>query len=173
MNSLFIFDSSTGKPRLSGLLNKTRAIAGALALASLAACSGTGGLSSSKSFELRGATEEAVSGWTKSTNSDMPGSVIYLSPNAIVTAADVQRANAQKDAAGRAILLLQFSPSGTARLTAGSRELVGRQIAVVIDGRVTNVAKVQGPMTVNTMAVTGFSSLEQAADVAHRIGGGK
>lgn len=146
----------------------TLAIA-ASALLALAGCAGTGALSQSRTFELRGATTVPTDGWTKAENGDQPGSVVYLSPRMLVDASDVQRATAQKDAAGRAILILQFTPAGTAKLTAGTRELRGKQLAAVVEGRVTNMAMVQEPMTINTMALTGFKSFEDAARVAHLI----
>lgn len=143
--------------------------AAGVALAALAGCGSTGAISQSNPFELRGATTVPTQGWIKAENSDVPGSVVYLAPRALLDASDVQRATAQKDAAGRAILLLQFSPSGTARLIAGSRELVGRQIAAVVEGRVTNMATVQEPLTINTMALTGFKSFDEATRVVHQI----
>ncbi|MBP0597812.1 preprotein translocase subunit SecD [Herbaspirillum sp. LeCh32-8] len=154
----------------SSLRRRTLALAAAgAALAILAGCAGSGALSKSSPFELRGATTVPTEGWVKAESSDIPGNVVYLSPKVIVTGADVQRATAQKDAAGRAILVVQFSPAGTARLTAGTRELIGRQLAAVVEGRVTNMASVQEPMTVNTMALTGFKSFDDATRVAHLI----
>lgn len=146
------------------------AAAGALVIA-VAGCAGMGAGTGSPSqpFELRGASAAPVDGWIRADNSDAPGSAVWLAPRALVTAADVQRATAQKDAAGRAILLLQFTPEGSARLAAGTRELRGRQLAAVVEGRATNVATVQEPMGINTMALTGFRSLDEAARVAHRI----
>lgn len=146
-----------------------RLAAAGAALAIAAGCAGTGSVSASVLFELRGATTVPTPGWSKAENSDSPGSVVYLAPKALLEVTDVQRATAQQDAAGRAILLLQFSPSGTARLMAGSRELAGRQLAAVVEGRVTNLTPVQGPLAVNSMALTGFKSFDDAARVAHRI----
>ncbi|KAF1041866.1 MAG: hypothetical protein GAK35_03045 [Herbaspirillum frisingense] len=147
--------------------------AGSAALLALAGCAGSGALSQATSFELRGATTAPTPGWIKAENSDLPGTVVYLSPEAVLDAGDVQRATAQKDAAGRAILVLQFSLAGTARLAAASRELMGRQLAAVIEGRVTNMASVQGPMTINTMALTGFKSFDDAARLAHQLSSSK
>jgi preprotein translocase subunit SecD len=130
------------------------------------------GLSSSTLFELRGATTVPTQGWIKARLSEPPGGDIYLAPRAALDAGDVQRASAQKDAAGRAVLILQFSPTGTARLAAASRELMGRQLAAVLEGRVTNVASVQGPMTINTMALTGLSSFEDAVRLANLLSKG-
>lgn len=146
-----------------------RLAAAGAALAVVAGCAGTGSVSASVPFELRGATTVPTPGWIKAENSDRPGSVVYLAPRALLEVSDVQRATAQKDAVGRAILLLQFSPGGTARLMAGSRELVGRQLAAVVEGRVTNLTPVQGPLAVNSMALTGFKSFDDAARVAHLI----
>lgn len=164
MRQLIRFSSAASwRRRLPGL------VAAGAALVALAGCGSTGAISPATPFELRGATSVPTPGWSKAGNSDVPGSVVYLAPTALLDATDVQRATAQKDAAGRAILLLQFSPSGTARLTAGSRQLVGRQLAAVVEGRVTNVTAVQGPLTVNAMALTGFGSFDEAARVAHLI----
>ncbi|WP_343653776.1 preprotein translocase subunit SecD [Herbaspirillum sp.] len=127
---------------------------------------GSAAPSSSTLFELRGATTVPTQGWIKAQISDPPGGDIYLAPRAALDASDVQRASAQKDAAGRAILVLQFSPVGTARLAAASREFMGRQLAAVLQGRVTNVARVEGPMTINTMALTGLPSFEEAVRLA-------
>ncbi|MCA1324688.1 SecDF P1 head subdomain-containing protein [Herbaspirillum sp. alder98] len=147
-----------------------RALAAVAVLAVVAGCASSGDkLSATQPFELRGATTAATEGWIKAGSSDVPGTVVYLAPRAILGAADVERATVQKDAAGRSVLLLQFTPAGTARLTAGTRELVGRQLAAVVEGRVTNIAKVTEPMTINTMALTGFASFDDATRVAHAI----
>lgn len=137
--------------------------------AGLAACSSTGSVASKSPFELRGATMTQTEGWTKTTNSDVPGSVLYLSPKIVVNASDIQRATAQKDAAGNAILLVQFTPEGSLRLNAGTRDLVGKQLAVVLDGKVMNVAMVQAPLSSNSMALTGFKSFDDAVQAAHLI----
>lgn len=157
-----------------------RALAGAIALAPVAlltACASggmsSGTASSSRLFELRVATTVPTAGWIRSDNAGVPGAVVYLSPQPILGAGDVTRATAQKNAAGQAVLVMQFSPAGTARLTAATRELVGRQLAALVEGRVTNMATVQAPMTINTMALTGFPSLEEAARVAHGLSAGK
>ncbi|WDZ94945.1 preprotein translocase subunit SecD [Herbaspirillum sp. WKF16] len=154
-------------------MNARTLLAAAAALVALAGCAGTGAPAPSQAFELRGASTAPAEGWTRAENSDIPGSVVYLAPRALVNAADVQRASAQKDAAGRAILIVQFSPAGSAKLAAGTRELRGRQLAAVVEGRVTNMATVQEPMTINTMALTGFASFDEATRVAHRISSGK
>ncbi|EJN09317.1 hypothetical protein [Herbaspirillum sp. YR522] len=146
------------------------ALAAVAALAVMAGCaSGGDPRPASQTFELRGATTAPAEGWTRATSNDIPGMVVYLAPQPILGAADVERATVQKDAAGRSVLLLQFTPTGTARLTAGTRELVGRQLAAVVEGRVTNIAKVTEPMTINTMALTGFASFDDATRVAHAI----
>lgn len=141
----------------------------AAAVVALGGCAGAGAPSASQAFELRGASTTPADGWIKAENGDRPGSVVYLAPRALVGAADVQRASTQKDAAGHAILIVQFSPAGSARLAAGTRELRGRQLAAVVEGRVTNMASIEEPMMVNTMALTGFASFDDAARVAHRI----
>jgi preprotein translocase subunit SecD len=139
-------------------------------LALMAGCATSGDpLSASQPFELRGATTAPTEGWIKASSNDVPGAVVYLAPRAILGAADVERATVQKDAAGRSVLLVQFTPVGTARLTAGTRELVGRQLAAVVEGRVTNIARVTEAMTINTMALTGFASFDDATRVAHAI----
>jgi len=146
------------------------ALAAIAVLAVATGCASSGDkLSSAQPFELRGATTGVTEGWIKASSSDIPGGVVYLAPRAILGAADVERATVQKDAAGGSVLLLQFTPTGTARLTAGTRELVGRQLAAVVEGRVTNMARVSEPMTINTMALTGFASFDDATRVAHAI----
>lgn len=137
------------------------------AVGGLSACASSGGVASSNPFELRGATTVATPGWIKSTTSD--GDTIYLAPQPILGAGDVQRATVQKDATGRAVLLVQFSPAATLKLTAGTRALIGRQLAAVVQGRVTNLARVTEPMSINTMALTGFASFDEATQVAHQL----
>lgn len=146
------------------------ALAAVAVLAVMVGCASGGNQpSAAQAFELRGASTAPAEGWIKASSNDIPGMVVYLAPRAILGAADVERATVQKDAAGRSVLLLQFTPAGTARLTAGTRELVGRQLAAVVEGRVTNIAKVTEPMTINTMALTGFASFDDATRVAHAI----
>lgn len=163
---------SAAFPILSSFRNRRRTLllaAAGVALVTLAGCAGTAAISQARPFELRGASTTPVQGWVKAENSDIPGSVVYLSPKVVLDASDVQRASAQKDAAGRAILIVQFSQAGTLRLAGGTRELVGRQLAAVVEGRVTNMASVQEAMTINTMALTGFKNFEDATRVAHLI----
>ncbi|MFJ3058336.1 SecDF P1 head subdomain-containing protein [Herbaspirillum sp. NPDC087042] len=145
-------------------------IAGAATLVlALAGCASSGGLSSSSLFELRGATTVPTQGWIKVRNPQSPGGDLYLAPRAALDASDVQRATAQKDAAGRAVLVLQFSPVGTLRLAAASRELQGKQLAALLEGQVVNVVSVQGNMSINTMALTGLASFEDAVRLAHQL----
>lgn len=139
------------------------------ALLVLAGCATGNGASGAGHFALRGASTVASPGWSKIANPLPAGGDLYLAPGNVLDASDVVRANAQKDAIGRAVLVLQFSPAGTARLAAASRELQGRQLAALVDGRVVSLYPVQGVMSINTLAVTGLSSYDEAVRLVQQL----
>jgi hypothetical protein len=57
---------------------------------------------------------------------------------------DIDRVSGGKDSEGRPVLDIQLSPAGGAKLIKSTNELIGRQIALVLDGRtVLSVALVQ------------------------------
>ncbi|MCL6612288.1 MAG: protein translocase subunit SecD [Peptococcaceae bacterium] len=84
----------------------------------------------------------------------------------VVTGKDLKDAQEARDPASGAVEVnLTFNDEGAKKFAQATKENVGRQIAILLDGKVLQSPTVQEPITNGKARITGYQSLEEA----HRI----
>lgn len=117
-------------------------------------------------FEIHAASLVASPDWQKANLLDDPGTTVYVAPEVLMDNSDVALANAKKDLGGQALIVIQMTPAGAIRMGMASRVLLRQRMAVMINGEVMTAPVVSAPLSGNRFAITGFSSLEEAQEIA-------
>lgn len=102
-------------------------------------------------------------------------SLYCLEPTAAITGADVTEARAALDPYSNApIVRLTLTPDAATRLERLTSANTGRQLAIVLDGRVLSAPVIQSAIPGGEIQITlGYAaSLEQASTLASALGGG-
>ncbi|WP_034293990.1 hypothetical protein [Herbaspirillum sp. RV1423] len=134
----------------------------------LVACA-TGHSQSTTRFEVHAASLTESPDWQKANLRDDPGTTVYIAPEVLLDNADVALADAKKDLGGQVLIVIQTTPAGTARMGLASRVLLRQRMAVMIDGEVLTAPVVSAPLSGNRFAITGFTSFEEAQEIARGI----
>ncbi|MFL9923296.1 hypothetical protein PQR62_03395 [Herbaspirillum lusitanum] len=112
-------------------------------------------------FEIHAASRDAQAGWIPLK--DEQGVRVYLAPEAIVAAGHVLIAKMSADEAGESSIDIKLTPEGKERLQTYSKEMIGKELAVLIDGELVAVSTIQselgGVLRVPGMATPGKSKL--------------
>ncbi len=119
-------------------------------------------------FEIRLAEDQPAPGLIVS---QVPGAdrFIYLHPEIVVNNDDIAEAVVAQDGA-RVSINVRFLPPGTQRLEQATKAHVGKQVAILIDGRVAMALVVRAPLGEWAM-ITGPFSRADADRIADGIGG--
>lgn len=71
---------------------------------------------------------------------------LYAQQTPIVEGTDIKRAVAMRDAAGYFFVGIQLNDSGARKLAQASPAMIGKQLALVVDGRLFGMALIDGPI---------------------------
>ena len=100
---------------------------------------------------------------------------VYVHGEALLTTADIKSAalaRATKDA-GPPQIEIVFTKAGRAKFAAVTAQAVGKQIAILIDGRVICAPCVREKVTGGRAVITGAFSREEAQRIADGLAGGR
>ncbi len=89
----------------------------------------------------------------------------------LLTGADIAAAHAGFDNE-RPSVALEFSPAGASKLESVTRQNIGREMAVLVDGRVLTVARIQSPIAGGRLSLTGVMTAAEARDTARVLASG-
>lgn len=109
---------------------------------------------------------EARSGWREVK--DEAGRPVWLSPDAVLTEADVVAAEALHGAA-RSIVRVRFNGVGADRLRQATAQNVGKHLAILINDRFLTAALIQGEIPGGLAHIDGRFSPQRAAEIAESL----
>lgn len=113
---------------------------------------------------LREVVEEGAEGAFEMTDDD--GEKVFVSPNAVIVPEDVEAASVVED--DRVLISFVFGSSGREKLAKATRALIGKKLAVIIDGRFVSAPVVQDPFS-SSVVISGDFTREWAESVVERI----
>ena len=141
----------------------------ALLAAALSALGLSQDLPRSVRFELRLASMEKVEGWERVPGPEWAGTIIWISPEAIVTNADVARAWLDHGGDGKPCVGILLTEDGALKLARFTKTHVGENVAVMLNGRVTSIPKIMAEITGGRFIIAGNLTEEEAGAIAEGI----
>lgn len=113
---------------------------------------------------LRAVVEEGTDGATEMKTEE--GLSCFIAPDAILTPDDVASATVvERDGIS---ILFEFTPTGQEKLGKATLDLVGKQLAIIIDGKLISTPMVQEPFSKSAI-VTGDFTREWAESVVQGV----
>ncbi len=119
-------------------------------------------------FELRLASMEEVEGWESVPGPAPMKPTIWISPQAILTNADVAQASPQLTGEGFNVGIL-LTEEGALKLARLTKSQIGEFVAIMLDGRVTAVPKIMAEITGGRALVHGNFTEDEARLIAQGI----
>lgn len=133
----------------------------------LAACAGAPPTAPQHSFDVH-ALAERPSASTR-TLADPQGKAVLVATQPTLTQRDVQQAELASVADGKPAVQVQFTPDASQRLAKLTQEEQGKALAVVIDGQLRLLPKVDRPVTDGRVLLQGFASQAEAETLVRRL----
>ncbi|MDD0844468.1 SecDF P1 head subdomain-containing protein [Pseudomonas sp. Gutcm_11s] len=139
-----------------------RALLVALSLSLLAGCASEARLPSAEHrlgiHPARAANADGLQAMTDRHS----GVRLWITPQAVLTEADVQLAEMALTPAGEPAVVLTLTDNGRDRLAELTRAQVGQPLAFLVDGELRLAPIIQEPVVDGRVALTGFDSLQEA-----------
>ncbi|MFT3808489.1 MAG: hypothetical protein QM698_01080 [Micropepsaceae bacterium] len=118
--------------------------------------------------EFRAAAAEAAEGWSEMTAPD--GAAYWVAPEAVITNADIERAEAALDpASSMPVVHVSFTADGAKAFGAFTRDNVLGLIAIIIDGVVVSAPRINEPILGGRAVISGNFTMEEAERIARGI----
>jgi preprotein translocase subunit SecD len=86
--------------------------------------------------------------------------------NTVVTGKDLQDAQESRNQGGGIVVNLTFKPEGTQKFAEATTKFVHQPISIILDGKVLQTPTVSEPITGGKAEITGYSTLEDARNIA-------
>jgi len=96
---------------------------------------------------IREASASPVTGWQTLKFLDANQGEIWVDPTPVLTLEDVQTAGQIRDENGRQAISVRFTASGGEKFRKFTSERIGKQAAIVFDGKVMNAPKIQSEIS--------------------------
>jgi len=142
-------------------------IALALAAAGSSGCSSKEGVGSDR-VKICLVLDAPAAGFVQATDPGT-GQTIYLSPDAFLTGRDIQSAKLLKTADGLPAVGVGFTRAGKEKLARFTTEHKDQFLAIVVEGRVSNVSAIRTPIMDGNMLISGKMTHEQAIALAEAL----
>ncbi len=113
---------------------------------------------------LRAVVDEGTEGAIQMDDDD--GQTVYLSSAAIITPDDVESAELKSD--DPVSISFTFKSSGQTKLGKATRSMIGKKLAIIVDGKLLSTPVVQAEFSTGA-DVTGNFTLEAAESVVKRV----
>ena len=120
-------------------------------------------------FELKLAEAKMSDGLVEQAVADS-GEKIYLHKEAIITADDIDDANATQDGRGGYQVNVRFSADGARKMEKATGENISKRLAIIFDGKVRSAPTIQSPIS-SACNITGAFTRESAEDLAKALRG--
>ncbi|WP_156115008.1 hypothetical protein [Pseudomonas sp. ML96] len=139
-----------------------RALLAALSLTLLAGCASEARLSSAEHrLGIHTARSASADGLQAMTDRHS-GVRLWITPQAVLTEADVQLAEMAITPAGEPAVVLTLTDGGRDTLAELTRAQVGQPLAFLVDGELRLAPIIEEPVVDGRVALTGFDSLQEA-----------
>jgi len=92
-----------------------------------------------------------------------------LENEVLISNYDIEDTGVTRDQVGNFQVSLSMTEDGTKKFGDITARLVGRHIAIIVDGEIMSTPKVQGPIRGGNAVITGDFTFERAADIAQGI----
>jgi preprotein translocase subunit SecD len=119
-------------------------------------------------FELRLASYQKVKGWEIGLVPGPPQILVWISPEAALTNADIARAWPQADADGFSVGFM-LTEGGSLKLARLTKTHIGENLAIMVDGRVLSAPKIMDEITGGRAMINGKFTEEEAGLLAKGI----
>ncbi|RFQ39718.1 hypothetical protein D0N87_04815 [Pseudomonas sp. ATCC 13867] len=133
----------------------------------MAACAGEPPTIPQHSFDVHTLAERPSA--STRTLADPQGKAVLVTTQPTLTQHDVQQAQLASVADGKPAVQVQFTPDASLRLAHLTREAQGKALAVVIDGQLRLLPKVDHPLTDGRVLLQGFASQVEAETLVRRL----
>lgn len=123
------------------------------------------------SLQVREGSYDPQEGWSESsmTSTEPVTKTVYLAEQVLVDSQDIQSISRSWDDSGGAALNVQLNPVAGAKFKIASEAITGRTIAIILNGKVLLLPKVNSPMS-RDFQVTGLEpeEVDRIVDVFDR-----
>ena len=102
-----------------------------------------GAMAQTPQFSIRAASSEPVTGWDRMQLDDR---VVFVSPTASLTAADIAKAE-PTTMSGRKAIAIEFTDGGADKMRSLSAAQMDKLIAIVLDGKLIFAPRVRSEMS--------------------------
>ena len=123
-------------------------------------------------FEVRLASHEKVEGWESVPGPGLEKTTVWISPEVALANGDVKIARPGRTPAGKPCVLVFFTEDGALKMARLTKSHIGEPLAVIIDGRVTLVKRINGEISKEAL-IEGNLTEEEVVTIAVGLSGGK
>jgi preprotein translocase subunit SecD len=120
-------------------------------------------------FELRLASMEKIEGWESIPGPEPANIIIWISPEATLTNADVAQAWLDHAGDGKTRVGILLTEDGALKLARLTKSHVGENVAVMLDHRVSSIPKIMAEITGGRIVIEGNLTEEEARSLAAGI----
>jgi preprotein translocase subunit SecD len=124
-------------------------------------------------FEVRLASHEKVEGWESVPGPGLEKTTVWISPEVSLTNGDVEIARAGRTAGGKLCVLVFFTEDGALKQARLTKSHVGEFLAILLNGRVTMVPRINTEVTGREAMIEGNFTEEEVESIAVGLSGGK
>jgi preprotein translocase subunit SecD len=123
-------------------------------------------------FEVRLASHEKVEGWERVPGPGLEKAFVWISPEVALTNGDVEIARPGRTPGGKLCVLVFFTEDGALKQARLTKSHVGEFLAILLDGRVTMVPRINTEVTGREAMLEGKTE-EEVVSIAVGLSGGK
>jgi preprotein translocase subunit SecD len=123
-------------------------------------------------FEVRLASHEKVEGWESVPGPGPEKTTVWISPEVALTNGDVEIARPGRTPAGKPCVLVFFTEDGALKQARLTKSHVGEFLAIILDGRVAKVPRINAEVTGREAMLEGNTE-EEVVSIAVGLSGGK
>jgi preprotein translocase subunit SecD len=124
-------------------------------------------------FEVRLASHEKVEGWEMVPGPGPEKTTVWISPEVALTNGDVEIAKPGRTPGGKLCVLVFFTEDGALKQARLTKSHVGEFLAIILDGRVTMVPRINTEVTGREAMIEGNFTEEEVESIAAGLSGGK
>jgi preprotein translocase subunit SecD len=122
-------------------------------------------------FEVRLASYEKVEGWEQVPWPGPEKTPLWISPEVVLTNADIARAYPDQTPEGKPCVGVVFTEEGALKIARLTRSHIGKNTAIILDGRVTMVPKIKEEITGGRAIIEGNFTEEETESIAKGLSG--
>jgi preprotein translocase subunit SecD len=122
-------------------------------------------------FEVRLASHEKVEGWEQVPGPGPEKTPLWISPEVALTNADIALAYPDRTGENKPCVGVVFTEEGALKISRLTRSHIGKNTAIILDGRVTMVPKIKEEITGGRAIIEGNFTEEETESIAKGLSG--